>query len=183
MRTISLAEAPWWGHLSSLARTEQPYKLHEGAQQLSSPTMPTCTLPFEIVFDFINDCPSPISLQVVRSPQTLSSISPTTVLQPYDRISLVLNAGTIYYYALERADRKTIVEYVARLHRACAHSQSWCPQGESLEGFPSFRGRHLRQAAWLLCDDLSIFTFRGYFHHRHIGEPASPGPGPADCWR
>jgi len=135
--------------------------------------MPTCTLPFEVVFDFINDGPGPISLRVVRSPQALSSISPATVLQPYDRISLVLNAGTTYHYALERADRKTVVEYVTIYTTAFALiNGGGVPQGESLEGFSSFCGRHIRQAARLLLNILPKLTSRRYLHHRHIGECA-----------
>jgi hypothetical protein len=64
--------------------------------------MPTSTLPYEILFDFINDSSNPIILQST----TLLNDESVILLQPGDSVSLVLVAGTIYYYKVKEGRRQ-----------------------------------------------------------------------------
>jgi hypothetical protein len=52
--------------------------------------MPTSTAPYEVIFDFINDTNEPHTFQVEHGASTL--------IQPKENISLVLNAGLVYKY-------------------------------------------------------------------------------------
>ena len=64
--------------------------------------MPTSTLPYEILFDFVNDTSNPIILQSM----TLLNDEGVILLQRGDSVSLVLIAGNIYYYKVKEGRRQ-----------------------------------------------------------------------------
>ncbi|PPQ88661.1 hypothetical protein CVT25_010237 [Psilocybe cyanescens] len=68
--------------------------------------MPTCTLPFEILLDFVNDTVDSCTLRLTRGNEDNFSNNATILLQPQDSISLVLNAGSTYQYTLKQKNRK-----------------------------------------------------------------------------
>ncbi|KJA29158.1 hypothetical protein HYPSUDRAFT_128082 [Hypholoma sublateritium FD-334 SS-4] len=68
--------------------------------------MPTCTLPFEILFEFINDTTKSSTLQLTREGEDGFSSNAIVTLQPQESISLVLNAGSAYHYLLKQDCRK-----------------------------------------------------------------------------
>ncbi|KAH9486860.1 hypothetical protein JR316_0000925 [Psilocybe cubensis] len=68
--------------------------------------MPTCTLPFEILLEFVNDTEESSTLHLTRGGDDTFSANATILLQPSESISLVLNAGSIYQYILKQKNRK-----------------------------------------------------------------------------
>ncbi|EAU93052.2 hypothetical protein CC1G_06772 [Coprinopsis cinerea okayama7 len=80
--------------------------------------MPTSTEPFEVLFEFTNDGPELVTLQltpgstteyVTSSPSV--SEGPTTRLYPKESVSLVLNAGATYHYMVKQSTRKAQISY------------------------------------------------------------------------
>lgn len=58
---------------------------------------PTCTIPYEVLFDFLNDTPSSVTLQVIRREDEFHT-GATILIHPEESISLVLTAGLKYNY-------------------------------------------------------------------------------------
>jgi len=73
--------------------------------QLQQPTMPTCTLPFEILFEFTNDTLEAATLQLMRGGDDPFSGGGGAMVLLHgrgDSVSLVLNAGSTYSYRLKQ---------------------------------------------------------------------------------
>ncbi|KAJ7597119.1 hypothetical protein C8J56DRAFT_308648 [Mycena floridula] len=73
--------------------------------------MPTSTLPFEIMFEFKNDTTIPVTLQLTGQgsngqPNAVAGQGPVILLQSRESVSLVLNAGSAYHYALKQGRHK-----------------------------------------------------------------------------
>ncbi|KAH9950479.1 hypothetical protein B0H21DRAFT_536607 [Amylocystis lapponica] len=61
---------------------------------------PTCTLPYEVLFEFVNNTSEPTTMQVLR--QDSGSPSGATILvHRGENVSLVLTAGQPYKYAMK----------------------------------------------------------------------------------
>ncbi|KIK71084.1 hypothetical protein GYMLUDRAFT_314046 [Collybiopsis luxurians FD-317 M1] len=73
----------------------------------SSESMPTSTLPFEILFDLANDTGSDIVFEPASEvPYTSGGAAPSILLGKGRHVSLVLDAGSTYYYTL-RSSKKS----------------------------------------------------------------------------
>lgn len=62
---------------------------------------PTCTLPYEVLFELANDTSYPATVQVLR-PEDGSRVGPTILLHSDESIALVLTAGRAYKYAVRQ---------------------------------------------------------------------------------
>lgn len=62
---------------------------------------PTCTLPYEVLFDFVNDTVHSATMQVLRYEDGTRS-GATLLIHSGESISLVLTAGLPYKYALRQ---------------------------------------------------------------------------------
>jgi len=65
--------------------------------------MPTSTAPYEVVFELTNDTSAAATIQLARHGSEPSGGS-VVLLQQGESISLVLNAGSTYYYRLRQGD-------------------------------------------------------------------------------
>ena len=63
--------------------------------------MPTSTLPFEILFEFINDTVDEVTFQLTQEGNGYSSGGAVILLQINENVSLVLNAGSTYRYTVK----------------------------------------------------------------------------------
>ena len=62
---------------------------------------PTCTLPYEVLFEFVNDTKHSATMQVLRYEDGMRS-GATILIHSGESISLVLTAGLPYKYALRQ---------------------------------------------------------------------------------
>lgn len=65
------------------------------------PMSPTCTLPYEVLLEFINDTVYSATMQVLRYEDGTRS-GATILLHSGETISLVLTAGQPYKYAIRQ---------------------------------------------------------------------------------
>ncbi|KZT72746.1 hypothetical protein DAEQUDRAFT_722359 [Daedalea quercina L-15889] len=61
--------------------------------------MPTSTVPYEILLDFVNDMTEPTTIRVLRQDNGMRT-GAAMLLNSGENLSLVLTAGTPYKYAL-----------------------------------------------------------------------------------
>lgn len=66
---------------------------------------PTCTLPYEVLFELTNDTPYSATVQAQR-PEDSSRIGPVILLHSGESIALVLTAGRPYRYAARQHGRE-----------------------------------------------------------------------------
>jgi hypothetical protein len=112
---------------------------------LSRTGMPTSTVPFEVLFELTNDSPyDGSSLQLIRGDQGVGG--PTVYLNRQESVSLVLNAGTTYHYAIRHQGRK-ILMYVR------IWQDMHCPVSKLLTASSSSQARHLAQKGITLSFD------------------------------
>ena len=62
---------------------------------------PACTIPYEVLFDVVNDTPYAATFQTLRVDNGLRA-GPTILLHGGEAISLVLTAGQPYQYAVRQ---------------------------------------------------------------------------------
>ncbi|PCH33785.1 hypothetical protein WOLCODRAFT_61595 [Wolfiporia cocos MD-104 SS10] len=63
--------------------------------------MPTSTLPYEVLFEFVNSSIQPITVQVLRQDNG-NRPGATILLHSGENISLVLTAGSPYKYTVKQ---------------------------------------------------------------------------------
>lgn len=81
--------------------------------------MPTNAQPFEVLFEFMNDMSEPVTLERTQSGQNGTASTGLTVwLQEQESISLVLDAGSTYYYLIKRLGRniEAVISSVSICH-------------------------------------------------------------------
>ncbi|KAI0652245.1 hypothetical protein C8Q79DRAFT_1005462 [Trametes meyenii] len=66
---------------------------------------PTCTIPYEVLLEFLNDTPDAATMQVLRR-EDGGQAGPVILLHQGESISLVLTAGTTYNYAIRQPPRE-----------------------------------------------------------------------------
>ncbi|KDQ63663.1 hypothetical protein JAAARDRAFT_189213 [Jaapia argillacea MUCL 33604] len=65
--------------------------------------MPTSTVPFEVLFEFVNDSRQSATLHILRSENDLeTSMDAMVLLYGGENISLVLTAGSAYNYMVKQ---------------------------------------------------------------------------------
>lgn len=64
--------------------------------------MPTSTIPFEVLFELVNDTHEPVMMQVLQQ-EDGERTGATVLLHRGETISLVLTAGVPYKYAVKRS--------------------------------------------------------------------------------
>ena len=62
---------------------------------------PTCTLPYEVLFELANDTPYSATVQVLRSEDS-TRVGPAILLHSDEHLALVLTAGRPYKYAVRQ---------------------------------------------------------------------------------
>lgn len=62
---------------------------------------PTCTIPYEVLFDIVNDTPYAATMQVLRSEDDART-GPAILVHSGECVSLVLTAGQPYKYAVRQ---------------------------------------------------------------------------------
>ena len=70
--------------------------------------MPTSTVPYEILFDFVNDTAEPTTIRVLRQDSGVRT-GAAMLLNSGENLSLVLTAGTPYKYALVQGQTEAIL--------------------------------------------------------------------------
>ncbi|OCH95827.1 hypothetical protein OBBRIDRAFT_504820 [Obba rivulosa] len=66
---------------------------------------PTCTIPYEVLFEFVNDTLHAATMQVLRR-EDASRTGATILIHRGENISLVLTAGAPYKYAVKLLGRE-----------------------------------------------------------------------------
>lgn len=79
---------------------------------------PTCTLPYEVLFEIINDTPYTATMQVLRHEDATRS-GATILAHSGENISLVLTAGVPYKYAIRQHGKE------ANLSCVCSNRPSF----------------------------------------------------------
>jgi len=77
----------------------------EARPSLLSIMSPTCTIPYEVLFEFVNDTMHPATMQVLRR-EDGSRTGATILMHRGENISLVLTAGAPYKYAVKMFGRE-----------------------------------------------------------------------------
>ena len=68
---------------------------------------PTCTLPYEVLFELVNDTAHSATMQVVQDDAVTNSRPGATILvHPRDNLSLVLTAGILYKYVIRQREKE-----------------------------------------------------------------------------
>ena len=70
--------------------------------------MPTSTVPYEILFDFVNDTAEPTTIRVLRQDSGVRT-GAAMLLNSGENLSLVLTAGTPYKYALAQGQTEAVL--------------------------------------------------------------------------
>ncbi|KAI0734532.1 hypothetical protein C8Q72DRAFT_791832 [Fomitopsis betulina] len=70
--------------------------------------MPTSTVPYEVLFDFVNDTAEPTTIRVLRQDSGVRT-GAAMLLNGGENLSLVLTAGTPYKYALEQGQTEAVL--------------------------------------------------------------------------
>lgn len=66
---------------------------------------PTCTLPYEVLFELVNSTTLPATMRVLQQdPQGGVHPGATILIHPRDTVSLVLTAGVLYRYTVKQHD-------------------------------------------------------------------------------
>jgi hypothetical protein len=73
--------------------------------------MPTCTLPYEVLFEFTNDTSEAATLQLVRRDDGFGE-GAMILLQRRESVSLVLDAGATYQYTLRQGQKAAKISWV-----------------------------------------------------------------------
>ncbi|KAK7694834.1 hypothetical protein QCA50_002022 [Cerrena zonata] len=69
---------------------------------------PTCTIPYEVLLEFINDTPDCVTLQVFRQ-EDGTQTGAMLLVHEEESISLVLTAGCLYQYGLRQRGKEVNV--------------------------------------------------------------------------
>lgn len=69
---------------------------------------PTCTIPYEVLLEFINDSPDCVTLQVFRQ-EDGTQTGAMLLIHEGESISLVLTAGCLYQYGLRQRGKEVNV--------------------------------------------------------------------------
>lgn len=85
-----------------------PPRLPWSLRPATTPIMPTSTVPYEILFDFVNDTAEPTTIRVLRQDSGVRT-GAAMLLNSGENLSLVLTAGTPYKYALEQGRTEAIL--------------------------------------------------------------------------
>lgn len=78
----------------------------------SASMSPTCTLPYEILFEFMNDTTHSATMQVLRHDDGTRA-GATILLHPGEVISLVLTAGQPYKYSIRQHGKEALLSYAS----------------------------------------------------------------------
>ena len=65
---------------------------------------PTCTLPYEVLFELANATAECVTMQVVADDAEGGRAGPTILMRPHETLSLVITAGVLYRYVIKRPD-------------------------------------------------------------------------------
>lgn len=87
----------------------------------SASMSPTCTLPYEILFEFMNDTTHSATMQVLRHDDGTRA-GATILLHPGEAISLVLTAGQPYKYSVRQHGKEALLSY-ASFSRPCGQQR------------------------------------------------------------
>jgi len=69
---------------------------------------PTCTIPYEVLFEFINDTSDTATMQVLRR-EDGSRTGATLLMHRGENLSLVLTAGSAYKYTIKQRGEELII--------------------------------------------------------------------------
>ncbi|KAL4242157.1 hypothetical protein ABKN59_001863 [Abortiporus biennis] len=65
--------------------------------------MPTCTIPFEVLLEFLNNTGAAATIQVIRREEGEgNNAGPTLLINRGESVSLVLTAGQPYHYLVRQ---------------------------------------------------------------------------------
>ncbi|KAF8898660.1 hypothetical protein BD779DRAFT_1485000 [Infundibulicybe gibba] len=82
--------------------------------------MPTSTVPFEVLFEFTNNTADAATLQLTRGEDEVPTGGGMILLHSSESVSLVLNAGSTYKYALKQRGSKAYISVKAWQDTQCS---------------------------------------------------------------